>query len=141
MTKAPKASEKPQYTENTAIPRHRPMETTKSVSPLRKRRVRPNRDGRTYTPTKNHITRKNTNLATDISSASPSTALLTAMDDSITIITTAKRSSTMRTASTKEANFFCLIPKSLKALIMIVVDDMDNIPPRNRQLMVLKPMA
>ena len=117
------------------------METTNSVSLLRKRRIRPKAEGSTNTPTRNHITRKNTSLATDISNASPSTALLTAIDDSITIITTAKRSSTMRTAKTKEANFFCLMPKSLKALIMIVVEDMDNIPPRNRQLMVLNPMA
>lgn len=57
-----------------------------------------------------------------------------AIDDSITIITTAKRSSTISTAKTSEANFRCVRPRSLNALMMMVVDDIESIPPRKRLL-------
>ena len=66
--------------------------------------------------------------------------MLVAIDDSNTIITTAKRSSTMSTASTCEANFFCRSPRSVKALRMIVVDDIDSMPPKKSELMLLKPI-
>ena len=84
------------------------------------------------------MTRKNTSLPTLSSSAEPSTLLFTAIDDSTTIMSTAKRSSTTSTASTREANFFCLSPMSVNALSIMVVDDIDNIPPRNMLLMKLK---
>ena len=38
----------------------------------------------------------------------------------------------------REANFFCLSPMSVNALSIMVVDDIDNIPPRNMLLMKLK---
>ncbi len=84
------------------------------------------------------MTRKNRSFATLNSISPPSTLLLSAIDESNTIITTAKRSSTISTAKTKEANFCWRSPISVKALIMIVVDDMDSIPPRKRLLMLLK---
>ena len=139
MTNAPSASEKPQYTENTAMPKHIPIDTTRSVSLLRKRRQRLSTEGITYTPTKNHIIRKNDSLATLISSSEPSTELLSAIDDSITIINTANRSSTISTANTNAANFCWRRPISVNALMMMVVDDIESIPPKNRQLMKLKP--
>ncbi len=92
-------------------------------------------DGSTYTPTRNHIIRKNTSLATLISSSLPSTLLFMAIDESTTIMSTANRSSTMSTANTSEANFFCRSPRSVNAFMMIVVDDIDSIPPRNRLFM------
>ena len=84
------------------------------------------------------MTRKNTSLPTLNSRSLPSTPLSTAIDDRRTIISTAKRSSTMSTARTSEANFFCRIPMSVNALMMMVVDDIDSMPPRKRQLIWLK---
>ena len=84
------------------------------------------------------MTRKNTSLLTLNSISPPSTLLFTAIDDRITIMSTAKRSSTMRTANTSDANFFCRRFKSVNAFMMIVVDDMDSIPPRNRLFMLEK---
>ena len=122
------------------MPKHRPIDTTSSVSLLRKRRQRFNAVGSTYTPTKNHIIRKKASLATLISSSVPSTELFSAIDDSITIINTANRSSTISTANTNAANCCWRKPMSVKALIMMVVDDIDSIPPKNRQLMKLNPI-
>ncbi len=51
----------------------------------------------------------------------------------------------MSTAKTREANFFCRRPMSVNALMMMVVDDIESIPPRKRLLILLKsskwPMA
>lgn len=68
------------------------------------------------------------------SSSDPSTESLTAIDDSTTIMSTANRSSTTSMAKTSDANFFCLSPRSVSALIMIVVDDIDSMPPKNMLL-------
>ena len=57
----------------------------------------------------------------------------------MTIITTANRSSTISTANTSEANFFCRSPRSVNAFIIMVVDDMESMPPRKRLLMLVKP--
>ena len=105
------------------------------VSLLRYLRMALRSDGRMYVPTRNQMTRKNPSLPTLYSISVPSTLLLMAMDDSMTIINTAKRSSTISTANTSEANFFCRRLRSVNALIMMVVDDIDSIPPRNRLLM------
>ena len=51
--------------------------------------------------------RKNTSFITLKSISPPFTVELTAIDESNTIITTANRSSTIRTANTSEANFLC----------------------------------
>ncbi len=139
ITKAPSAMEKPQKTENTAIPRHKPIDTTSNVSLLRKRRKRFKAEGMTNTPTRNHMMRKNASLLTLMSISPPSTLLLRAIDDNNTIMTTAKRSSTISTANTSEANRLWRRLRSVNALMMIVVDDIDSIPPRNRLLMVVKP--
>ncbi len=120
------------------MPRHSPIATTRRVSLLRKRRRLQSKDGKTYTPTRNHIMRKNINLPTEYSNSDPSTLLLIAIEERSTIIKTAKRSSTMSTARTREANLRCLKPMSLKALIIMVVEDIDSIPPKNRLLMLLK---
>ena len=64
-------------------------------------------DGSTNTPVANHMIRKNTSFITLKSISPPFTVELTAIDESNTIITTANRSSTIRTANTSEANFLC----------------------------------
>ena len=121
------------------MPKHNPIATTRSVSLLRNRRAALNAEGKTNTPTKNHMMRKNANFPTLYNISPPSTLLLTAIDDNITIINTAKRSSTMSTANTIDANFLCLKFISVNALMMIVVDDIDNIPPRKRLLICENP--
>ncbi len=87
------------------------------------------------------MTRKNTSLLMLSSISLPSTVLFIAIDDSTTIITTANRSSTISTANTIEANFFCLRFMSVKALMIIVVDDMESIPPRKSELIIVKPSS
>ena len=84
------------------------------------------------------MTRKNTSLPILISISDPSTESFMAIDDNTTIITTANRSSTISTASTCDANFCWRRPISVNALMIVVVEDIDIIPPRNRLLMKLK---
>ena len=100
MTKAPSASEKPLSTENIAIRKHSPMEMMSIISSLMTRLKRRKMVGITNTPTTNQMMRKNPNLRMLLSISPPSTVLLIAIDERSTIITTAKRSSTMSTANT-----------------------------------------
>ena len=104
ITNAPRASEKPDFTENTAITKHKPIDITSSISSVIERETRLKNDGSTNTPTVNHITKNSTSLRTLIISYSPSTELLIATDDSNTIITTANKSSHTSTASTSDVN-------------------------------------
>ena len=62
-----------------------------------------------------------------------------ASDDSSTSISTANRSSIMSTASTSEANLRCRSPKSDSAFMMMVVDDIEIIPPRKMRFIMLRP--
>ena len=61
------------------------------------------------------------------------------MDDSITIRTTAKMSSTIRMPKQMFANLLFCNPWSLMALNTMVVDDMQSIPPRNREFISSQP--
>ena len=63
------------------------------------------------------------------------------MDDNITIISTANRSSTISTANTWEANLRWRRPRSVSAVRIIVVNDIDSIPPRNMLLIFEKPSS
>ena len=81
-------------------------------------------------PTTNHSTRKNTSFRMAASICVPSTSLLTAIVESITISTMARMSSMMSTLSTRLAKRFSRSPMSSKALKIIVVDDIASIPPR-----------
>ena len=63
-----------------------------------------------------------------------------AIEESSTIIMTANRSSTMSTANTCDVNRRCNRFKSVRAFKIMVVDDMESIPPRNRLLMKEKPI-
>lgn len=92
--------------------------------------------GSTYTPTRNQIIRKNNSFPTEKRRSIPST-LPMASDDRSTSINTAKRSSIISTARTRDANFFCRIPRSVSVFRIMVVLDMEIIPPRNMQLIEL----
>ena len=72
-----------------------------------------------------------------MTSAMPSTCP-TAMELNSTSITTAKRSSRISTASTTWAKRFWRRPRSVRALRMMVVEDMETMPPRKMQLMASK---
>ncbi len=115
------------------------MDTMSSVSLLRNLRVPLSMEGSRNTPTANHIMRKNPSLLTLLSRSTPSTLSLMAIDDSITIINTANRSSTISTANTSDANFLWLRLRSLNAFMIMVVDDIESMPPRNRLLMLENP--
>ena len=137
ITKAPRASEKPDFTENTAMKKHSAMEMTSISSSLMTLRKRLNTDGIRNMPTVNQIIRKPERVSTLFISSSPCTFFL-ATDDSITSSTTAKRSSTMSTASTRGTKRRWRILRSSRALMMMVVDDIDSMPPRNMALTALK---
>ena len=139
ITKAPSAIENPLLAENTAIAKHNPIDITRNISSVMARDTRLKNVGNTQTPTVNHITRKNPSRSMLISISPLSTLLLMATDDSNTIITTANRSSHISTANTSEAKRLCFTPKSLNALMIIVVDDIDNIPPKNKLSMFPNP--
>ena len=76
-----------------------------------------------------------------ISISLPSTVLLMATDDRMTIITTANRSSTTSTAKVMGTNRRCRMFRSVKALRMMVVDDIEIMPPIKILSTVAKPSA
>ena len=129
MTNAPSSRLNPHTTENTAIEKHSAIDTTISVSSLRYARALLKNVGNTYTPTRNHIIRKKASLPSENSSSVPWTSPM-ASDDSSTSISTANRSSIISTANTSCANLRCRSPRSDSAFMMMVVDDIDIIPPR-----------
>ena len=102
------------------------------VSSVMMRLKRLNTVGSTNAPTVNHVMRKNDNFRMERTISSLFTVLLMAMDDSTTISTTAKRSSTMSTANVMGTKRRCRMFRSVSAFRMMVVDDMDIMPPRNR---------
>jgi len=138
ITKAPRAAENPLLTEKITIRKHRPMAMTSSNSSLMKRLMRLKMLGSTKMPTVNQMMRKNDNLRMLRSISSPLTVLLIAMDDRITMSTTAKRSSTMSTAKVMGTNRRLVMFKSVSALRIMVVDDIEIMPPRKMLSMVPK---
>ena len=78
-------------------------------------------------PTTNQIIRKKTNLAILSNSSAPSNEFFTTIEESTTI---ANKSSTINTPKTKFVKAFLRKFKSVKALMIIVVDDMDNMAPK-----------
>ena len=90
-------------------------------------------------PKTNHATRKNTSLTIWPTSAPPSKLLLTLTVPSTTNSNTATKSSTTSTAVTVEVNFCCLSFISSKLLIMMLVEEMESMHPRNVHSMEPKP--
>ena len=140
MTKAPSAIEKPHSTEKIAMKKHSPMAMMSIISSLITRRNFLKMVGMRNTPTTNQMMRKNDSCRMLLSISPPSTVLLMAIDDSITIITTAKRSSTMSTAKTPGTNLRWRMFRSVSALRMMVVDDIESIAPRKMLLTLENPM-
>ena len=81
-------------------------------------------------PTKNHVIRKKASFKILYISSLPSNSLFTAIEERSTIIKTANISSTINTPNTIVVNCCFRIFKSVNALMIIVVDDIDNIPPK-----------
>ena len=71
----------------------------------------------------------------------PSTCLLTATVESKTMSKTANRSSTTKMPKTTPAKRWLRRPMSSNALKIMVVEDMESIPPRKRLFMCPQPNA
>ena len=141
ITNAPKALLKPTWVETTAMRQHSPSATTSSVSSVMSFLTLRRNMGKTEMPTTNHSMRKKAIRMTLPSISPPSGLLPCATDDSITIMTMARMSSSMSTLMTSPANCCCRSPISSNALYIIVVDDMASIPARKRQFIWLQPNA
>ena len=139
MTKAPKALENPTLVESTAMPQQSPNATIRRVSLLISLRTERRKSGMAKMPTINQRTRKKAIFITEPIICSPSGLLPPAMADSITIMTMASMSSSIRTLITMPANFCCRSPISSKALYIMVVELMASIPPRKIQSILLHP--
>ena len=139
MTKAPRADENPAFVAIITIPRHSPMLTINRVSSFRKLFAFFRKEGIKQIPTTKQNKRKMPNLTTLSSISMPSTCLLTATVESNTINNTANRSSTTKIPNTTPANRWLRNPMSSNALKIIVVEDIDNIPPRKRLFICPQP--
>ena len=140
MTNAPNANEKPLSTEKIAIKKHNPIAIMSIISSLITSRNRLKSVGMRKTPTTNQIIKKNPNCKILFTISPPDTVLLMAIDDNITIITTANRSSTIRTANTPGTKRRWRRLRSVNALRMIVVDDIESMAPRKMLLTVVNPI-
>ena len=130
ITKAPNAAENPDLIEKSTMAKHSPMAIMSICSSLMNRLNRLNNVGIMKMPAVNHMIKKNDNLRMLPTISWPLTLLLMAIEDKITIKTTANKSSTMSTANVMGTKRRCRMFKSVKALIMMVVEDMDIMPPR-----------
>ncbi|MNL26459.1 hypothetical protein D3C87_1479870 [compost metagenome] len=92
-------------------------------------------------PPINHNTKKKPSFKIDSSIIAPSNCWLTASVVSNTSNKMATRSSTIRTPNTSPANFLCFTPSSSNALMIMVVDETERIPPRNILSMVDQPIT
>ena len=130
MTNAPNAAEKPDLMENKTIAKQRPMAMISICSSLMYRLYFLNKVGIMYMPTVNHMIRKKDNLRMLPNISPPLTLLLRAIDDRITIITTANRSSTISTANVMGTKRRWRMFRSVKALRIMVVEDIEIMPPK-----------
>ena len=139
MIKAPRAAENPVSVASTTIPRHSPRATTNNVSSFINFLTFFNIKGMINIPIRNQRTRKKITLKTLMMSSSPANCWLTAMVESNTIINIATRSSTTSVPNTIPVNRWLRKPRSSNALMIIVVEDIDNIPPRKMLFIVDHP--
>ena len=139
IKKAPKAEEKPACVAINTIPRQRPMLTTSMVSSFRYFRVFFRREGIKYIPTTKQKRRKTPSLTTLLNSSMPSTSLLTASVESKTISRTANKSSAIKMPRTTPAKRWLLTLASSNALYIMVVDDIESIPPRKMDVICPQP--
>jgi len=139
MIKAPKAAEKPVFVATTTIPRHKPSAITSNVSSFISFFTFFRKAGIINIPTRNQRIRKKATFRILPIISSPANSWLTAIVESKTIIIMATRSSTTNVPNTIPVNRWLRNPRSSKAFIMIVVDDIDSIPPRNMEFIVDHP--
>ena len=116
MINAPKADEKPTFVEKTAIAQHMPNATMSITSSLMSLRTRRRNKGMAKMPTTNHKTRKKPILTREPSICPPSGLFPEAMALSMTIMTIARMSSSIRTDITSPANCCWRSPRSSNAL-------------------------
>ena len=139
---APRAEEKPRCVAKTTMPRQSPMATTTSVSSFINFCAHLKKLGTRYIPKTNHKIKKNTKRAMlSKSSIVDTSALATAIVVSITIMTMPAISSTMSTPKTISVKRCALSFKSSNALIIIVVEDIESMPPKKRLSIWFHPMS
>ena len=141
ITNAPSADEKPAAVASATMPKQRPTERITSISSFITRRPFLKRVGIRYMPTTNQSTKKKRSLSSARTISPPANCLLTAIVESRTISTTARRSSTTRVPNTMLVKGFPLSPRSSKALMMMVVEDIESIPPRKIRSIWVQPIA
>ncbi len=139
MMKAPNAALKPVFTANTTMERQSATATISSVSSFISFRVRAKSVGIRNTPAANHRIRKKPSLPSSQSIAPPEKCWLTARLLNSTNSSTATMSSITSTPTTTPANTCVFSPSSFKARTMIVVLEIERIPPKNRLSMAPQP--
>ena len=142
MMKAPRALEKPKCVAKKTMPKHRPMDTTTSVSSVIKLCAFLKNVGIKYMPATNHSTKKNTKRPTlSASSVVEIPLVATAIVDKITIIAMPAISSTISTPKTTPVKLFARSCKSSKALMIIAVELIESMPPRKMLSIWLQPKS
>ena len=139
ITNAPNAVEKPANAASTTIPKHKPTATTQRVSSVIHRRIHLRNVGIKKIPNVNHTIRKNTSFTMLNASSPPSKLFPTLNVERTTNSSTAIRSSTTSTAVTVPVKRCCFSFKSSNDLIIIVVDEIESMQPRNTQSIVPMP--
>ena len=92
-------------------------------------------------PSTNHNIRKNSRRITLAKSSVPEMPAEAASVESRTIMIIPAMSSTINMPKTISVKRLPFIFKSSKAFIMMVVDDMESMPPKNRLFMWLQPIS
>jgi hypothetical protein len=139
MINAPSAGENPAFAASITIRRQSAIEIISISSSLISFFVSRRNEGKRKIPAINHKARTKTSFKTEINIASPANCWLTASVESKTSKRIATRSCTIRTPNTRPTNFLFLSPSSLKDLMIMVVEEMDRIPPRKILSMVAQP--
>jgi hypothetical protein len=141
MMNAPNAALNPAFTAKTTMERHSATATMSNVSSFINLRVRCKRVGIRKMPMANHRMRKNPNFPSSHNMALPEKCWLMAKVLSSTKSITATTSSITKTPTTMPAKTCVFSPSSSNARTMMVVEEMDMMPPKNRLSMRLQPRA
>ena len=138
---APSAEEKPSASASSTMPKQMPNDTMSSVSSLISLDALFSSVGSRKIPSTSHSTRYSTSSPSWSASAPPEMDLLTEMVDRMIIMKMPAMSSITSVPNTSWAKSFFRTFSSSKALMMMVVDDMDSIPPKNTLSIVPQPMS
>ena len=138
---APSAEEKPSASARSTIPKQMPSDTISSVSSLISLDALFSSVGSRKMPSTSHSTRYSTSSPSCSASAPPEMDLLTEMVDRMIIMKMPAISSITSVPNTSWAKSVFRTFSSSKALMMMVVDDMDSMPPRKMLSMVPQPIS